>query len=125
MLDARSLSRSLRWRLGRDRTGLAWTSGTSLLLLLLTSLSAQFSLFFSLVVVLSGHGPSGNEAVEGRPERRNGTRISAGMRAGAAAIRMCLNHTTFGTPERAYLRAPAWAVGVGLGTLVNVPPCCS
>lgn len=120
MLDGLSLRWRIRWRLSYDRAGLAWASGTPLLLLLLTRLSAQFSLFFSLVVVLSGHGPSGNEAIEGeRPERRNGTQISAGLRTGAAAVGTCLNHTTFRTPERAYLRAPTEGRGSRLGTWVN------
>ena len=118
MLDGLSLRWRIRWRLSYDRAGLAWASGTPLLLLLLTRLSAQFSLFFSLVVVLSGHGPSGNEAIEGeRPERRNGTQISAGLRAGAAAVGTCLNHTTFRTPERAYLRAPTEGRGSRFGHL--------
>ena len=84
MLDGLSLRWRIRWRLSYDRAGLAWASGTPLLLLLLTRLSAQFSLFFSLVVVLSGHGPSGNEAIEGGTTRetQRDANISRPVRGG-------------------------------------------
>jgi hypothetical protein len=52
-------------------SGSVWTSGATLLLFLLARFPGHFSLLSRLVVVLFGHGLSGGETMEGRPQGRH------------------------------------------------------